>query len=107
MGRAEYDENLPHFLKAVELFKPDIIHVHGTEFSFGLILRKVTQIPVVTSIQGNLTAYDTKYFSGLTMPGILRRLCSGYPFFRSDHRLFCSRGIIRSRRMFRMRGRYS
>ena len=55
MGRAEYDENLPHFLKAVELFRPDIIHVHGTEFSFGLILRTVTQIPVVVSIQGNLT----------------------------------------------------
>src|ERR1700761_9270152 len=57
-ARTEYDENLPQFLKAIELFKPDIIHVHGTEFSFGLILRQVTQVPVVVSIQGNLTVYE-------------------------------------------------
>lgn len=100
-GRAEYDENLPHFLKAVELFRPDIIHVHGTEFSFGLILRTVTQIPVVVSIQGNLTVYDTKYFSGLRMPGILRRLGSGYPFFRSDHRIWQKRAAI-EREIMRM-----
>ena len=56
-GRAETDENVPAFLRAIELFKPDIIHVHGTEFPFGLILRQVRDIPVVVSIQGNLTVY--------------------------------------------------
>src|SRR5579863_5361708 len=30
MGKAETDENLAAFLRAIELFKPDIIHVHGT-----------------------------------------------------------------------------
>src|SRR5580698_11343483 len=31
-GKAETDENLPVFLRVIEQFKPDIIHVHGTEF---------------------------------------------------------------------------
>ena len=92
--RTEYDENLPHFLKAVELFKPDIIHVHGTEFSFGLISRQVSHIPIVVSIQGNLTAYQKKYFSGLNMPGLGKRLLSGYPFFLADYKIWQKRAEI-------------
>jgi glycosyltransferase involved in cell wall biosynthesis len=93
-GRTEYDENLPIFLKAIELFKPDIIHVHGTEFSFGLILRQVTRIPVVISIQGNLTVYGKKYFSGLPMPGLISRLRSGYPFYKADYKIWERRAAI-------------
>ena len=71
-GRAESDENLSAWLRAIDEFKPDIIHVHGTEFPFGLILRKVTDIPVVVGIQGNLTVYHEKYFSGVDLPGLWR-----------------------------------
>jgi glycosyltransferase involved in cell wall biosynthesis len=87
-GRAETDENLPAFLRAIELFRPDIIHVHGTEFPFGLILRKVGDIPVVVSIQGNLTAYHEKYFSGLQMPGLWKGWRTGYPFYGADHKIW-------------------
>jgi glycosyltransferase involved in cell wall biosynthesis len=93
-GRTEYDENLPAFLKAIELFRPDIIHVHGTEFSFGLILRQVTSIPVVISIQGNLTVYGKKYFSGFNMPGLMSRLRSGYPFYKADYKIWERRAAI-------------
>jgi glycosyltransferase involved in cell wall biosynthesis len=92
--RTEYDENVVNFLRAVELFKPDIIHVHGTEYSFGLITRHITRIPVVVSIQGNLTVYNKKYFAGLNMPGLLRRLRSGYPFFQSDYLIWQKRAAI-------------
>jgi glycosyltransferase involved in cell wall biosynthesis len=92
--RTEYDENMPNFLKAIELFKPDIIHVHGTEFSFGLIRRQVSHIPIVVSIQGNLTVYGKKYFSGLNMPGLGRRLQSGYPFFQADYKIWQKRAAI-------------
>jgi glycosyltransferase involved in cell wall biosynthesis len=92
--RTEYDENVPNFLKAIGLFKPDIIHVHGTEFSFGLITGHIKHIPVVVSIQGNLTVYDKKYFSGMTMPGLIRRLKSGYPFFLSDYKIWRKRVLI-------------
>jgi glycosyltransferase involved in cell wall biosynthesis len=93
-GRTEYDENVHLFLQAIEQFKPDIIHVHGTEFSFGLILRQVTHIPVVISIQGNLTVYDKKYFSGLSKPGLVRALRSGYPFFGVDYKIWRKRAAI-------------
>jgi glycosyltransferase involved in cell wall biosynthesis len=92
--RTEYDENVPNFLRAIELFKPDIIHVHGTEYPFGLITRHITRIPIVVSIQGNLTVYNKKYFAGLNMPGLLRRLRSGYPFFKSDHQIWQKRVAI-------------
>jgi glycosyltransferase involved in cell wall biosynthesis len=92
--RTEYDENVVNFLRAIELFKPDIIHVHGTEYSFGLITRHITRIPVVISIQGNLTVYNKKYFAGLNMPGLLRRLRSGYPFFQSDYQIWQKRVAI-------------
>lgn len=90
-GRAETDENLPVFLRAIEQFKPDIIHVHGTEFPFGLILRVVRNIPVVVSIQGNLTVYREKYFAGLRLPGLWRGWRTGYPFYRADYKIWKKR----------------
>jgi glycosyltransferase involved in cell wall biosynthesis len=93
-GRAETDENLPAFQRAIELFRPDIIHVHGTEFPFGLILRKVRDIPVVVSIQGNLTAYHEKYLSGLSLPGLWRGWRTGYPFYGADYKIWRRRMVI-------------
>lgn len=93
-GRAEYDENLPKFLEAVRQFKPDIIHVHGTEFSFGLIAREVKHIPVVVSIQGNLTVYNEKYTAGLSLPGWWHGLRTGYPFYGADYRIWRKRMAI-------------
>jgi glycosyltransferase involved in cell wall biosynthesis len=87
-GKAETDENLPVFLRVIEQFKPDIIHVHGTEFPFGLIQRVVRDIPVVVSIQGNLTVYHEKYFAGLGLPGLWRGWRTGYPFYRADYKIW-------------------
>src|SRR5580658_3243072 len=86
-GRAETDENLPAFLQAVRRFKPDLIHVHGTESPFGLILREVKDIPVVVSIQGNLTVYQEKYFAGLSLPGLWKGWRTGYPFYAADYKI--------------------
>jgi glycosyltransferase involved in cell wall biosynthesis len=54
---------LSNYLKIIELVQPDLIHIHGTENSFLCILDKV-KIPIVVSIQGNLTVIHHKYFSG-------------------------------------------
>jgi glycosyltransferase involved in cell wall biosynthesis len=56
-------EYLDKYLKIINEVKPDIIHVHGTENAFGIIVQH-TDIPVVISIQGNITVYHHKYFSG-------------------------------------------
>lgn len=59
-----YDE-IDDYLSIVEIFKPDLIHVFGTEENFGFITNHI-KVPLVLSIQGNLTVYNWKYFSGLS-----------------------------------------
>lgn len=46
------------FLWAINDFKPDIIHAHGTEKNFGLLRKYVDlRIPIVCSIQGIINPY--------------------------------------------------
>lgn len=51
------------YLRIVDEVRPDIIHIHGTENSF-LCLINETKIPVIVSIQGNLTVINHKFLSG-------------------------------------------
>jgi glycosyltransferase involved in cell wall biosynthesis len=67
----EPDEDIEEFVKIINKVKPDVIHVHGTEFSFGLI-QKFTNIPTVVSLQGIVTVYKYKYFSKVTFFDILK-----------------------------------
>lgn len=47
-----------YYQKAINDFKPDIIHVHGVENNFGLIRKFVnSNIPIVCSIQGVINPY--------------------------------------------------
>lgn len=57
-------EKLPTMLNVVKNIQPDLIHIHGTEESFGLILKEILDIPIVISIQGLIAPYTEKYFSG-------------------------------------------
>jgi glycosyltransferase involved in cell wall biosynthesis len=52
-------------LKVIKDFEPDLIHVWGTEISFGLI-SKYTSIPVVIHLQGLLNPV----FNALFIPGV-------------------------------------
>ncbi|QQS35542.1 MAG: glycosyltransferase [Ignavibacteriales bacterium] len=56
---------LEYYLKAIEDFKPDLIHIFGTERSQGLVIKKI-KIPAVIHLQGNLTIITQKYFSGIS-----------------------------------------
>lgn len=51
-------------LRLISRENPDLIHIHGTEDNFGLI-QQHCNIPVVVSIQGMLTPYAEKYYSGV------------------------------------------
>jgi glycosyltransferase involved in cell wall biosynthesis len=62
-GKVYDTDFLNQYLKIIEDVKPDIIHIHGTENAFLCILGK-TNIPVVISIQGNLTVINQKFNSG-------------------------------------------
>lgn len=63
---------LPVMLNVVKHAKPDLIHIHGTEERFGLILDYIHDIPIVFSIQGLLTPCCLKFFNGLSSQDIRR-----------------------------------
>jgi glycosyltransferase involved in cell wall biosynthesis len=63
IGKAYDQDFLNDYLKVIEEVNPDIIHIHGTENSFLCILGEIN-IPIVISIQGNLTVIQHKFFSG-------------------------------------------
>ncbi|GAB3041916.1 glycosyltransferase family 4 protein [Spirosoma pulveris] len=57
-----YDKvEVEEYLKVISDFNPDIIHVWGSEMSFGLV-SLYTTVPVVIHIQGLLTPYSNAYF---------------------------------------------
>lgn len=59
-------KDIPRLLKVIELVNPDLIHVHGTENNFGLI-QEFVRVPAIVSIQGILSPYMEKYYSGIPL----------------------------------------
>ena len=56
-------------------FKPDIIHIHGTEYSMGYSMLKVNEkygIPVLLTIQGVLSRISQEYCGGLSFFEMLK-----------------------------------
>lgn len=51
------DSSVDRCLQVLETFRPDLIHVHGTENPFGLLAGQ-SPTPVVISIQGILSVYE-------------------------------------------------
>ena len=61
-----------NYQNVLEDFKPDIIHIHGTEYFQGLLTgRGYIKSPTVLSIQGVLTAYQNQYWGGLSFYQLL------------------------------------
>ena len=61
----EAEKDIHIYKEIVEKFCPDLIHIHGTELSFGLIQKLFPKIPTLISIQGVITIYDYKFYSGI------------------------------------------
>lgn len=64
--KIEPKEDVQKFIAIVKDFKPDIIHIHGTEGPFGLIQKKIIDIPIVISIQGNINVCKYKWYNGIS-----------------------------------------
>lgn len=52
---------IPRCLKVIDDFKPDVIHVFGSEWCFGLV-QEHTSIPVVIHMQGCMPPYENAMF---------------------------------------------
>ena len=61
----EPGNEIKYYLQVIEDFKPDLIHIFGSERSFGNIINHI-KIPVVLQIQGSLSVCTMKYFSGFS-----------------------------------------
>jgi glycosyltransferase involved in cell wall biosynthesis len=56
-----YDSNVNALLKVLDDFKPDVIHLFGTETGLGEIIN-YTRVPVVTHLQGLINPYTYAWF---------------------------------------------
>lgn len=58
--------------KVIEEFHPDVIHIHGTEYSIGYSMIKLQlDIPILLTIQGILTRISEEYYGGLSNRAII------------------------------------
>lgn len=53
-------QEIAYYLKIIDDFKPDVIHIFGTEYNFGL-MSQFTDVSVVIYIQGLLTPCSNAY----------------------------------------------
>lgn len=89
-----------NFLKIINEIHPDIIHIHGTEGGFLSLLDKVN-IPIVISIQGIVTVYHHKYYSGLNKEYVNKknRNIGSYKSLVLSDNFFRSYKILRKKRL--------
>lgn len=75
-NRCKYSSKLEPLWKEVCLsFRPDLVHLHGTEFAHGLaFLRACPHVKTVASIQGLVSVYTSYYYAGMPMSQIFRHI---------------------------------
>ncbi|MBN1181894.1 MAG: glycosyltransferase family 4 protein [Bacteroidales bacterium] len=79
--KSQLRSDMKPYLDVIDDFKPDVIHIFGTESEFGL-LSSFTGIPCLIYIQGILTIVTRKWFSGL----------SPFEVFKHSHKLSILKG---------------
>lgn len=91
----EYEK---YWLNITEEYQPDIVHIHGTEYSHGLsYLKACGNRNVVVSIQGLTSAYYYYYYYGLSWWQVFRNITL---------RDLWKGTIFKKKREFKERGRY-
>jgi glycosyltransferase involved in cell wall biosynthesis len=83
--KLESDDIIQSYLDIIQEFKPDLIHIFGTENEYGLVIPKTT-IPCIIHLQGNLAVIKLKWFSGISSIEIFKYskkwpLLKGYGLF--------------------------
>lgn len=75
-SQAVYQVSLePAWQKITGEFKPDVVHIQGTEFAHGLAcMRSCPELKYVVSIQGMVDVYTRYYLAGMSTKDILRNI---------------------------------
>jgi glycosyltransferase involved in cell wall biosynthesis len=80
-----FASQIDRYASIVEQWKPDVIHVHGTECDYGLIKAwGMTKVPVIVSIQGLMTPCYRKTFGDLLPNELKRSFTARLPGFGSE-----------------------
>lgn len=101
MGKGNQQVNMnyaPYWKQVQQEVHPDVVHIHGTEFSHGHAYMKTCSCDnVVISIQGLTSACFFYYYYGLTKWDVYKNLT-----FRDIIR----GSVIKEQKLFRQRGEY-
>lgn len=75
----DYSKNLePLWKKLCEDFQPNVIHIHGTEFTHGLAcMRACPSLNYVVSIQGLVSIIARAYYAGISVTEIFKNITFG------------------------------
>ena len=98
-GNDKYNSSYESFWREIrETVCPDIVHIHGSEFTHGLAyVRACGNENVVVSIQGLVSIYERYYYSGLTKGDIFKNFTLRSVLGRSTfngRRSFYKRGLL-------------
>lgn len=74
--KTRYDNSLePFWMQVKEDFRPDVVHIHGTEFAHGLAYIKACGADnVCLSIQGLVSVCARYYYAGISVKDIWRNI---------------------------------
>lgn len=65
-GSSNEDVLMQRLIQVVNEVNPDVIHIHGSEENFGLLAEHLNSNNMVLSIQGLMSPYYEKYYSGIS-----------------------------------------
>ncbi|MCI4671335.1 MAG: glycosyltransferase [Bacteroidia bacterium] len=60
-GAIEPPEELDFYREVIKDFQPDLVHIFGTERSYGMVIPELN-VPSVFNVQGNLTVYQYRFW---------------------------------------------
>lgn len=74
--KTTYDSALePFWVQVCDQFQPDVVHIHGTEFSHGLAcMRSLPHLKYVVSIQGLVSIIARTYYAGIPVSDIFKSI---------------------------------
>jgi len=71
----KYDKKAIKYFKEIDLdFKPNLTHIHGSEYGFGLVYQDNTNVKTLLSIQGLVSVYANYYLANLENKDIIRNI---------------------------------
>lgn len=75
-SKTKYNSKFEIYWKYIQSkYKPDVVHIHGTEFAHGLAyLKACGNNNVVISIQGLVSIYERYYYAGMGVNEILQNI---------------------------------